>query len=575
MKTETTRSPFAFPLVLALAIAVLGTFPYIYGYWSADGGNRFMGFVGRGVFGPNGYFMLARQAQDGLDLFENLSTPEPLPRVFFNLEWWLFGRMARWMGLQLIAVEHIWRIGTVFLFVFAAYYLVRQCLETEFQRRFALALMVLGSGFGWVLWLVSKLAVLLLPALRAHTQAFDGNMVLFKDQLFPLSLDMSGISVPIELINQPHFLRAQAFAALMAGLLIAGETTGKRRYFAGAGLAALAHAIIRPFNVPEMYLIFLLYPLLLAARDKHLDWKRVVNYAIPALIVLPQVVYYAWLAYVGALGATGPKWQPGLFVDHILWLGLPFLLIFLWSPGLAWLPYAKPSSILLALWLILAFLIEQAYPYYKPGQEAAAAAYWTVPAILATAGPFRYLYKWLCGSAVLRRLTNLDFSSIRFKRVAATSVVVFCMPSVVIAYVMLFTALRDHPVPHYLGEDTYAAMKWLEANARKHDTVLSSIETGQLIPRIAGIKVYLGHYMITKDSAGKQEDVKRFYGTRGDDTFKQQVIADNRIRYVLLSPSEHRDNGMNPADHRWLVPRFKQGLAELFEVVPNAASITK
>lgn len=556
-------SEYRFAAVLALAVVVVGSLPYAYGYYHAGEGTRFMGFVGRGVFGLNGYLMLARQAQDGWHLFENLTTSDDVPRVFFNLEWWLFGKMARWTGLSLIAVFHIWRAASVVLFVFSAHFLLRLCLDTPFQRKFALALIALGSGFGWVLWGASKTITMLFPPAQQWAQDQFVSAVRLEGLLFPMPVDVTGVSVPAYLVNQPHFIRAVAFAALTYAFLLAGERTGRRAYFVCSGLAALLHAVIRPFNVPEMYLVFMLFPALLCLRDGRLDAARFKNYALAGLILLPMVVYYAYLAHVNAMGSGRPNWRPGLFVDHLLWLGLPFALMWFAFRGVGHLRTARPSGILLALWVFLAFLIEQAYPYYRTGQEAAFAAYVIVPSILAI-GPMRAIYGWLCDCG---RLQWLDPRSKRFKRAAATAVVVCCMPSFLIAYAGMFTGLRQRPEPHYISDDVYGALEWFEDNARRHDTVLASFEMGQLAPRIAGVKTYQGHYMITGNFKQKYADAQRFYARPGDEAFKRALVAGHRIRFVLLGPSERHANGFEPSGHGWLRERFSKGSVAIYEVV--------
>ncbi|MCX5769609.1 MAG: hypothetical protein NTZ09_04970 [Candidatus Hydrogenedentes bacterium] len=546
-----------FPLILAAAFALAGSLPYLYAYTLETPDSHFMGFVGRGVFGHNGYLMLARQAQAGLNLMENLLAPEPLPRVFFNLEWWLFGKMARWTGLSLVATFHIWRIAIGFLFALSIAYLLRECLATEFQRRFALALIMLGSGFGWVILGVSRVLIRLLPA--AHNWVHDSTHgdVLFKNVLMQLPPDVAGVSAPGALVIQPHFMMAAAFASLTCAFLIKAVLTTKTRYYLFAGLAALAHSIIRPYNIPEIYLMFALYPALLWARDRRFDSRKLAGGATAGAVVVPMVVYYAWLAHTGALGGTGPTWHPGSLFHHVLWLGLPFVLALPALFGLVRLRNADPALLLMGLWLVLAFLIEQSYPWYKSGQEAAFPAYIVAPAILATAGPFRWIY---------RRLHQRRHGSPSFKRAAATLLILLSMPSFLVAYRRMFTDLETRPAPYYISSGLRDALRWLEQNAQKHDTVLASFETGQLIPRLAGVKSFQGHYMITPNASEKRALAERFYGTRGDEPFKLSFARQYAIRYIILGPLEKRPEGFYPADHPWLQQVFSRGDVQIYRV---------
>jgi hypothetical protein len=545
-----------FGLALSLLFVGIGTLPYLYGYALETDGMRFMGFVGRGVFGHNGYLMLARQAQEGLHLMENLLAPEPLPRVFFNIEWWLYGKAARWTGLSLVAVFHFYRAASVFLFAFSVVYLLRRCLETVFQRRFALAWVMLGSGFGWMLVVGSRALLWLMPSLAPLARG-ESPGVLYENVLIALPPDVGGVSIPPYLVNQPHFPLAVGLVALTYGLLIAGAQTGRMRYYVYCGLAALAHTAVRPYNIPEMYLIFLLYPALLCAREGRLDVRRFAGPAVAGAIMLPMVLYCVYLAYTGALGGKGPVWQPGLFVDHILWLGLPFILAVVSFRGLSRLKEADPAILLVGLWLVVAFLVEQSWPYYRSGQEGSFAAYMVAPVILATAGPLRWAYEYL-----VRRRPGFS----RARLAVASILILSSMPSAVLVYYRMFADLREHPAPYYISNDIYGGMKWLEANAGRHDTVLAGFDTGQLVPRLAGVKTFQGHYMITPNAGEKRAMAERFYGTRGDDAFKRKLVRDYGIRYVFLSPLERRPSGIEPAEHPWLAPVFSQGGTGLYRV---------
>jgi len=545
-----------FPLALAAALALIGSLPYLYGYAIETPDSRFMGFVGRGVFGHNGYLMLARQAQSGLHLMENLLAPEPLPRVFFNLEWWLFGKTARWTGLSLVGTFHVYRVATTIIFALSVMYLLRQCLVGEFKQRFALAIIMLGSGFGWAVLAASRVATAVSPAARQLAQDMSYTGVTFKNVLFPMPPDVAGISVPAYLVAQPHFILAAAFASLTAAFLIQAATSRQTRYYVLAGFAALAHMFIRPYSIPEIYLLFALFPALMAWRDRRIGARTFAGPATAAAIPAPMVVYYGWLAYVGALGGTGPAWRPWSFVMHIGWLGLPYVLALAALPSLTRFRKASPALLFMGLWLVLAFLIEQASLWYHGGQEAAWAAYIIAPTILAAGGPFSWAYSRL----------SPRWRTPAFKRTAAILIVVLSMPSFAVAYGRMFTDLQNHPAPYYVSTDLYSALEWLERNADKHDTVLASFETGQLVPRIAGVKTFQGHYMINPNAAEKRDLADRFYAKPNDDAFKRNLVQKYGIRYVILGPLERHPGGFQPTQHQWLEPVFTQNKVQIFKV---------
>lgn len=528
---------YGFPLALAVIIALLGTVPYVYAYRHTPAGERFMGFVGRGTNGSNGYLMMAKQVQQGASLIENKLTPEPLPRTYFNLEWWAFGSFARWTGLSLIATFHVDRVLTVFLVLLSLYFLASVCLEGAGARRMAVSLAVLGSGFGWIIWSADK--------------AFGLQ--------WPFSLDLQGVSTAAYLMNKPHFARAVALAALQYAFLILGETRGRRRYFVYSGLAAVLRTAVRPYHIPETCLVYVLVPVLLAWRDGRLDLRRMANYGIALLIHLSAALYFVWLAQGNVLGMAGWKRNGILLVPMLLWLGLPFLLTcagFVAS-GLSKLRSAGAIPIVLGAWLFMAWLLENAFPYYTAAHESSFEAYSTAPILLALLGPIPWLYARLKSRWPVPRA------------MAGLALLLCCMPSSVYVYGRFFVDCAhpgNPPWRYYVSEDFYQALCWLEANTGPEKVVLASDSSSQFIPVVASNKTVTGHDMLTAWYNEKNAEVGRFYGAPGDEDFKRSLIRKYRVAYVLFGPYERVQNGMRPQDYPWLRPVFSRGPVSVFAV---------
>jgi len=457
----------------------------------------------------------------------------------------MFGKAARWTGLSIIAVFHIGRVISVALFMFAAYYMISQCVDTAFQQRFALALMAFGSGFGWILWLASKVS---------HFS-------------YPRLLDLDGVTPFGFLVSNPHAVRLHAFAMLTFALLLAGERSGKRGFFVLSGLCALARASMRPYGIPETYLIFFLFPMLLCLKERRFSLVRVKNYAIAAVLPLPQVLYCVSLMNSNPLGPiiAGVDAKPPFFLNYIIWLGPPFVLIFLSFEGFTRLRQMKSSSLMLILWIVLSFLISESYPYLRWGFEACFALF-LVPPILATAGPLRAIHRSVMNSSLVCRIVPARISADVFKRVAATLFIVFCSLSSVIVYGRMFTRLRNCTPPYYVSDDLYDSLVWLGRNSEPEHVVLACPGTGTYVPRVAGNKTFTGHYCVTIDFDEKNRLADRFFARRGDEGFKKRLIARYGIRYVLIGPDETRPGGMVPSDHRWLRKVYSPGDVAIYEV---------
>ncbi|MBI2435698.1 MAG: hypothetical protein HYV26_22820 [Candidatus Hydrogenedentes bacterium] len=544
---------YLFPCVLACFFAVIGTFPYGYGYATAPEGKAFMGFVGRGTCGLNGYLMFAKQVQDGQHLLENRTTPEPLPRTYFNIEWWLFGIVAKLTGLSLIVTFHLDRIFTVFFYCLSLYYLAARCLPTPGWRQLAVALITLGSGLGWVLLLATSLTGLELP------QTFD----------WP-AIDLQGVSIFAYLVNQPHFVRAAACAALTYAFLLDGERTGKLRYFVFSGLAAFAHSMIRPYHIAELYLVYALFPVLLWIRGAGLEapaaWRRFMNYGVAGLAHSPAALFYLYLAIEGTLGMAGWRRQSRFLFSTVLWMGLPFLLVcvhFAWN-GLCHWRSARPATLLLGLWLGIAWLLVNTFPFFVAGHEAAWGAYTTAPVLLALIGPVPAALRWL----QVHGRGRLRFTSPLARRAMAGILVLACMPSSVYAYARMFTTLHHpvYPQHYYLDKDTLAALRWLEAHSSPEDVVLASHNTSQYIPRFSHNKVVTYHDMLTANYAEKTAQVKQFFANQGDDAFKRWLVQHYNVRFILYGPEEREEGAMRPEDHPWMQQVLQTGQATVWAV---------
>lgn len=545
---------YLFPLMIAAVLIILGTIPYVYGYRTAPEGEAFMGFVGRGTAGLNGYLMLAHQVEQGHHLIENKATPEPLPRTYFNLEWWCFGMAARLSGLSLIVVFHLDRVLTVLLFVCGVYYLARRCLDTPAQRRYALLLVVLSSGLGWILWLGAKTTGLDLP------KSYD----------WP-SLDLQGVSAFAYLINQPHFMRAAAASAFMYGFLLAGEETGKWRYFVLGGLAALTHSAIRPYHIPETYLVLALFPALLCLREGKFRVARFLPYALVGLIHFPAVPYYAYMAFENTLGMSGWQRYSRFLFSTVVWMGLPFLLIccaFVWN-GARGLRSARSGTLLLGSWIFVSWLLVNTYPYFRAAHEAAFIAYAIVPGILAVAGPLPALHRFLEERGYAARL--LSWVPKREKRLAvlATVFLLLCVPSNVYAFARVFRDLHDpvYPQVYYLDEGTLAGLRWLAANTDPGEVVLASHGVSQFVPRFANNKVVTYHDMLTADYYAKSQQVAQFFQNPDEDGFKLWLVREYGVDYVFLGPRERALGGLNPEEHAWMTLVFQAAGVSIYRSV--------
>lgn len=521
------RWEYVFPLCLALVIGALGSLPYLYAYWAAPAGEVFMGFVGRGTPGANGYFMLARQVQEGFHLAENLMTPEPLPRNYLNFEWWIVGKAAAWTGLSLEAIFHVDRVLSVVGFCLAIYFLAALAIPSVLHRRVAVSIICLGSGLSWVLVGINQFGFEL-----------------------PLNRDVFGIQVFGYLVNKPHFIRATMLSVLTYAFLVVGLRRNELRWFVLSGVAALLHSAIRPYHMPELYLIYAILPALFAWRNHSWSVKTLIPFVVAGAVHLPAVFYYLLYAYLGSLGeVTGWERVPGYLIQHILWLTWPFLVFVLTLPYFLRLKGQREDVVVLTTWIIVAWLICQMYPYWGAGQETAFYAYQVAPVILVFSGPVVWC------SAYLRRTRLYQKHWTPAWRVAlAVSMVLVTLPSSAYVYASMFTSLKsDHPDwTYYLPESVHDALYWIADEVPPNTVILASFDTSQFIPRISQHKVVTGHDVLTANYDEKNWIVERFFGQAGDSDFKWHIVRRFDVAYVVAGPLERRLGAARLDEIPWL-----------------------
>ncbi len=520
-----SKREFLYPFLLGVCVCVLGSFPYIYGKSLEDESRVFMGMVGRGTHGSFGYIMFQRQAWEGNNWLTNQCTPEHSDTRFFNVEWWLLGKISRLLHISVLDFFHIDRCFSVFFFLFVVYYLLAIILDSVYLRQFVLLLITVGSGFGWCIWLFNR----------------------WFHPTLPLSWDIEGIQIFSYLICKPHFIRSITFAVLMYVFLIHGFQTERAKYFILCGLMALIHSLMRPYLIPESYIMFAITPILFCLLQKKWEKKWFFFCAIPAIIHFPAVLYYLWISISDSLGMAG--WsqnhqfmgKPGFLVEYVFGVGWTWLVCMVFFVYLVRKCQERISFLILFLWIFVAWGLCNLYPYWKPGQESGLYAFIIVPPILTMVGPYHWLNTVLgkqnAKDNVLVRVLLFLFSR---RILLAVLIILFSIPTTIFVYYSMFRDLKYGHIQwaYFLSREAYSALEYLKNNGEKDDVILASPKTSQFIFAFTPCKTVTGHFMLTKDYVKKTEDVYRFYGKRSDTMTQKEILKKYRVNYVFVGPFE-------------------------------------
>lgn len=98
------------------------------------------------------YTAWMEQARRGHFFFDNRFTTDPQPRKTVHLLFWILGTFARLTGLPHPLLIHLARFGFGMLFLWACHRLACLTLADAQAQRYALWLLVVSSGFGWLFW---------------------------------------------------------------------------------------------------------------------------------------------------------------------------------------------------------------------------------------------------------------------------------------------------------------------------------------------------------------------------------------------------------------------------------------
>jgi len=466
---QTTESRFV--AVFAGVLVIFTSLPYIAGLQLPFPDSRFDQVLSFDA-DFHSYFAFMRQARDGQWLFHSPYTSEPHAPALFNLEWLVFGKLARLLGGSLEAAMHVERVAGIFLLAFGLYRLCSLLLPGEWRRRFAFALVLLGGGFGWIPHV---------PVVRNWFPAFT-------------SPDMHvGLHPFFWMLIAPHFLLPQALAVWTVVMLLT------HRYVAAAALLTATGAM-RPFDMLQLAAAIGLFGLL----------RR----SLPALAVvaatLPLWLHYVWIFKFHpifqwwSIQNVFPPRRPAMVA---LGLGLGGLL-FLWARfGLPDLrrPATQPAPrVLLVCCALCSLALLYSFPLLTFSLQIMTTL--AIPVVLIGVTRLRPHRGWLA----LLAINSLT--------------------SAVVWRASIYDLERGkHRTPH----DVLAAYDWLARHSRPRDLVLADEQDSNRLPRYAPVTVFWG-YFTTVNYPHKKGRVQKFFEPGTTAEWRREFLVHHRFRYLLL-----------------------------------------
>jgi len=525
-RDKVTSAEFRWVLLASLAVLLFASLPTLYAWHLADADHLFTGFVYNSEDG-NSYIAKMRLGAEGEWLFHLPYTPEEHRGALVYTFYLLLGKIGGGLGLSLVLTYHLARLLLGLFLLLTVYAFAARFTPDLAIRRLAWALVAVGSGLGWLLMLLG-----LTPLLGA----------------MPLDFWVPEAFVFLVLYNLPHLALAEGLLLWALLWTLDGFEQGSALPLLQAGLAAAGMTLVVPFYAGVLAAALGATWLALSLSRRRILWRQTGQVALVGAWVAPLVAYNAWLF------TTNPAFREWTAQNTILsphplhyLLGYLPLLIPAIPGGVQALRRREREWLLPLAWVLIVPLLLYV-PFTLQRRMIAGAQ---VPlALLAAAGLVGWFRQrtrawrtWLLAWAAVAALSNVLLVSLS----------------------LVETGRRAMPAFRPAGE--IAAIDRLARYAAPDDVVLSAYESGNLIPARARLRVFLGHGSETLHHQEKQEAVRRFFDPTTDDRWRQGLLAQYHIAWVLHGPAERGLGAWDPAAAPYLTRVYDERGYAIYRVL--------
>jgi len=523
-------------VLFAISIMLITTLPYFLGYSveinDPENAWRFTGFI-FGVEDGNSYIAKALTGTYGAWTFRTPYTVAPQRGVIAFLPYLMIGKLASAPGLheQLVALFHLFRLFSGFLSILATYDFIRYFIKNEKLSGLGLVIAVLGGGLGWIIMLTGNSSILgSLPLEFYSPEAFG-------------FLGIYGL---------PHIALSRAL--LFWGLIWHFQIYEKNnpanyKEVLRIGVIWLCVALLQPLTafimgmVLGFHLIINIAPPLISIKnqsggDIRKEFSLIKIFGFELSPVLPFFVYYL-----------------------IIYSSDPFIKI--WSAQNI-ISSPHPIHYLLAYGLLLPLVVIGIFASLKKKMvEPKVLVAWTAAAIFLAYAPVsvqRRLVEGIWVALVVLMLLGYQWLLERRPswnmRWCLPLITIFVLPSTLILLIGgIMTSLRPSQ-PIFRPNAEIVSFEFLSGIVQMDDVILTSYETGNVLPAYAPVKVLIGHGPESADLPGFTKIVEAFYDDDTVDIQRQAIIEQYDIKYIFWGSHEQALGDWNPSQALWLSQIF-------------------
>jgi hypothetical protein len=494
---------------IAIALMVLSSLPYLVAAASTPSGHVYTWML-HNIDDSAVYLSWMKQVAQGQFFQENRFCIEPQKSVLFNIWFLMLGVLSKVTGGAF--AYHIGRLIGVGGLVFAIARLAQTIFKDLKNQRLALVFACLSSGLGYLFGGFSA------------ARGFTGQ---------PIDLFQPEISVFQVCVYSPLFAPALALIVVAITSWIKAESSQATKDAIVAGIATALLGNIHSYDVLHVVLAVICIRITNDFIQKrfHLHaWLRAVG---AGAIALPTTAAVFYATRVDPLFAARADTDTRTAALHWVLIGF----------GIAF-----PLGIVAVINAMRARDLPKLY-----------LAAWFVGALLSSQLPFAFQRKMLMGAQIpLAMLAVAGLLHLAkkltgdFPKIIVGTAALMALPTNILwvqdAMSKLPANAGSTQMRPYLTTSESDALQWLGTNGKANDAVLVGPDpTSHLrfpgvalmphlsvyVPAIAGLTVFDGHWSETINYGAKITATVRFFDASTSDDIRREILAQNRIRYVL------------------------------------------
>ena len=513
-------------IVFAAAVMAITMIPYLVGFAQQGDEWRYTGFV-IGVEDGNSYIAKMLSGASGNWLFRSPHSAVEQRGVIAYLPYIVLGKLASGPAQheQMVVLYHLARVVSGFFAILATYDFVSIYIKKSNLRWWALVLISLGGGLGWIL-------------VAFNQKDFFGSLPL--EFISPESFGFLGI------FGFPHLAAARAL--LLWGLTIFLKK--EKGYLAGflwlimgffqPMIVVIAWAIIGIYAVG----VFLTRPI---NYKNHFGFnkrnvEKLFRKVVQAISVSgPIVIYTAFIfladPYFKAWTVQNSFLSPH-FIHYLVAYGvvLPFTIAGIWKL----IQSKMQESLLLSGWLIIFPLL-----IYAPviTQRRLAEGIWAV--------------------LIIGLICNYDDK----EKIPAVvkGLILLLLPSTLFIFLGSILAIANPSVPIFRKIGEVKAYEFVAAETEKDAVVLSSFEIGNNLPAWAPVRVVMGHGPETIRLTEIKNQVNAYFNQESIEDC-QTLFKEFRVSYLFWGPEEMKYWKADPEENNCLIRIYNNSDYSIYEI---------